>query len=122
MSVFERFGRVVKAELGHLVRGSPADAREPASTAVARPSVAASSAERVSRRESAVVDVEGALRVLELTGTPAINEVRAQYRTLSKRYYPKTKSPLADEAHSARVVIDALTDAVELLEEHLLPV
>lgn len=118
MSVFERFGRVVKAELGHLVRRPPPADREARDAKSTRPSVVAT----VSRRERAVVDVEGALRVLEMTGAPAIGEVRAQYRTLSKRYYPKTKSPLADEAHSARVVIEALTDAVELLEEHLLPV
>ena len=113
MTLFERFGRVVKAEIGHLVRRSPSDA-----DAAKRPAVSAS----MPRREPAVVDVEGALRVLELTGSPALADVRAQYRTLARRYHPKTRSAVADEAHSARVVLDALTDALELLEEHLLPV
>ena len=33
-----------------------------------------------------------ALRVLELTGTPSLDVVRAKYGELSRRYYPKTKS------------------------------
>ena len=115
--MFERFGRVVKAEIGHLVRRSSSDGGAPSSST--RPSVSATTS-RGSR--AAVVDVEGALRVLELSGSPALADVRAQYRMLARRYHPKTRSPAADEAHSARVVLDALTDALELLEEHLLPV
>ena len=73
------------------------------------------------RRAPAVVDVEGALRVLELTGTPTLDDVRRQYRALAHRYHPKTRSNVAEEVNAARVVLDALTDALELLEEHLLP-
>ena len=118
MTVFERLGRVVKAELSHLVRRSAVEA-DPAEQG-ARPSVAVAV-----RRAPAVVDVEGALRVLELSGArgrPTLAQVRAQYRALARRYHPKTQSPVADEARSARVVVDALTDALELLEAHLLPV
>lgn len=116
--MFERFGRVVKAEIGHLVRRSPSDAGAPSTST--RPSVSATTPRGA--RQAAVVDVEGALRVLELSGSPALADVRAQYRMLARRYHPKTRSPAADEAHSARVVLDALTDALELLEAHLLPV
>lgn len=73
------------------------------------------------RRAPAVVDVEGALRVLELTGTPTLDDVRRQYRALAHRYHPKTRSTVTEEVNAARVVLDALTDALELLEEHLLP-
>lgn len=123
MSMFERFGRVVKSELGHLVRRAPAAAPADATPGGAeasrtRPFVSAT----VARRASGVVDVAGAMRVLELSGAPALADVRTQYRALARRYHPLSKSALADEALAARVVLDALSDALELLEEHLLPV
>jgi hypothetical protein len=69
----------------------------------------------------AATDVQGALRVLELSGTPSLAEVRARYALLVRRYHPRTLDDSADDAHAARVVVDALTEALELLEEHLLP-
>lgn len=115
MTLFERVSRVVKAEIGHLVRRAPGGAD-------ASPSGAGPAVPATLRRERAVVDVEGALRVLELSGSPSLAEVRTQYRALARRYHPKTCSPVPDEAHAARIVLDALSDALELLEEHLLPV
>jgi hypothetical protein len=118
MSVFERFKGVVKAELGHLRRRAPQSAVADGAQDGPRPATPA----KVPRRSRAVVDVEGALRVLELSGTPALADVRARYRALARNYHPKTQSAIADEADAARVVVDALTDALELLEEHHLPV
>lgn len=124
MSVLDRFGKVVKAEWSHRF-GREREGHE-------RPGASGERGERGERgpaspppRRPAVADVEGALRVLELVGTPqgppGLDEVRARYRELARRYHPKTASDNADEAHAARVVVDALTDALELLEEHLLP-
>src|SRR5687767_7689813 len=117
MSVFDRVGRVVRAEWSHLRKKKPDEKPVEKDEAEARPSPAASPV-----RKPSVVDVDGALRVLELSGTPSLDEVRARYHALSQRYFPKTLSPRTDEAHAARVVLEALTDALELLEEHLLPV
>lgn len=118
MSVFDRVGKVMKAEWRHRFgRAGDEPLVEPASRS---PSRRAASAPPPGRRP-AVADVDAALRVLELSGTPALAEVRARYGELARRYHPKTGSANADEAHAARVVIEALTDALELLEEHLLP-
>ena len=132
MPLFDRLKDVVRSEITHL--------RSPESRAEARESKrAAKEAEKelakdakdargkssvdatMPRRAPAVVDVEGALRVLELTGAPSLDEVRRQYRALAHRYHPKTRSAITEEMNAARVVLDALTDALELLEEHLLP-
>lgn len=119
--LFDRLRGVVRSEINHLRRGGSeggAGAGRSAPTRAARGAVDAT----MPRRAPAVVDVEGALRVLEMTGSPGLDEVRSQYRALAHRYHPKTKSAVPDEAHAARVVLDALTDALELLEEHHLPV
>lgn len=117
MSVLDRVGKMVRAEWnarkphfgrGHEEQGGAASTSPP-TPAGAPP------------RKPAVGDVEGALRVLELTGQPTLDEVRARYGELARRYHPKTLSTSADEAHAARVVLEALTDALELLEAHLLP-
>lgn len=121
MSVLDRFGKVVKAEWSHRF-GREREGHE-------RPRAPGERGERApvppAPRRPAVADVEGALRVLELVGTPqgppGLDEVRARYRELARRYHPKTASDNADEAHAARVVVEALTDALELLEEQLLP-
>lgn len=124
MSMLDRFGRVVKAEFSHLVRRAPSrEAEQEATHASASPARTGAPSQTGERhRERAVIDVAGALRVLELSGAPALLEVRARYRELARRYHPKTRSPIASEAQAALVVLDALTDALELLEEHLLPV
>jgi hypothetical protein len=68
-----------------------------------------------------VTDVDAALRALEMSGTPSLEQVRARYRELARRYHPKTRSLDADEARSAHLLQETLTEALELLEEHLLP-
>ena len=110
MNVFERLGRAVRAEWDAVSR------REAPSW---RPS--SSTPPQARARVPAASDVQGALRVLELSGTPSLSEVRAQYARLARRYHPRTLNDGADDAHAARVVVDALTEALEILEEHLLP-
>lgn len=124
MGVFDRIGKVVRAELGHRFRRGRVDDEPAPDEAPRHNGRAAVDARTQDAPKRAVVDVEGALRVLELSsppGAPPLAEVRAQYQRLARRYWPKTQSNDADEAHAAKVVVDALTDAVELLEEQLLP-
>lgn len=113
MSVLDRVGKMVRSEWNarrHRFGAGP-DHAEPAAPSTSAPT----------QRKPAVVDVDGALRVLELPPGATLDEVRAQHGLLARRYYPKTLSTSADEADAARVVLEALTDALELLEEHLLP-
>jgi hypothetical protein len=110
MSVFERLRRAARAEWQALSRHEP-----PAGT------TSPSTPPRARDRVPAASDVQGALRVLELSGTPSLQQVRAQYALLARRYHPRTLDDDHDDAHAARVVVDALTEALELLEEHLLP-
>ncbi len=114
MSVLERVGKMVRSEWNARRPRAKGDGPEHAHQGA--PSASAPSA-----RKPAVVDVDGALRVLELHPGATLDAVRAQHLALARRYYPKTLSTSADEAHAARVVLEALTDALELLEEHLLP-
>jgi hypothetical protein len=134
-NVFERLGKVAQAEWTALRKKRPADdlgkdadeesLREAEDAARGADGSARTTSARTTRvpptSGRAVHDVDGALRVLELTGTPTLAEVRERYRALAKRYQPKTQSRSQDEAHAAHQVMDALTDALELLEEHLLP-
>jgi hypothetical protein len=121
MPLFDRLKDVVRSEITHLRTGrtTPPTAAdgEATSTKAGKKTVDAT----MPRRAPAVVDVDGALRVLELTGSPSLDDVRRQYRALAHRYHPKTRSSVSEEVNAARVVLDALTDALELLEEHLLP-
>lgn len=136
MPLFDRLKDVVRSEITHLrspeARKEAREAKRAAKEAEKELKDAASKGAKDSRdkrtvdatmprRAPAVVDVEGALRVLELTGSPSLDDVRRQYRALAHRYHPKTRSAVPDEVNAARVVLDALTDALELLEEHLLP-
>lgn len=121
MSVLDRVGKLVRSEWNarrpHL-GGSRADGK---GAAPSDPGDARAPSAGAPPRRPAVVDVDGALRVLELSGLPTLDEVRARHAELARRYHPKTLSEKADEAHAARVVLEALTDALELLEVHLLP-
>ena len=139
MSVFDRIGKVVKSEWNHRFgeRDDDALAREAQAevdAAIANPTTSAGTASStrgsvttstlartVPLRTSGVPDVAAAMRVLELTGVPTLDAVRAQYRALARHYHPRTTSENADQAHAAHTVLDTLTDALELLEEHLLP-
>jgi hypothetical protein len=115
--VFDRVSKVAKAEWSHLVRSrrdkddtvaSPDDRAPP------RPSTSG-------LRRPSVPDVDAALRVLELERGATLDVVRARYRDMARRYQPKTQSPQADDRDAAQTLMLALTDALEILEEHLLP-
>ncbi len=124
MSVIDRLGKVVRAELSAL-RGATSPP-QPASTTPPQKAKASKTTPAARPRSEAtrppmVTDVEQAKRVLELQGEPTLEEVRARAAALSRHFYPKTKSTRADEAETARAVIAGLTEALEILEEHLLP-
>ena len=126
MSVLDRFGQVVKSEWNSRFR-KDGDDDESASAAEAElastSGAGATTAPRpaASMRAPVVTDVDGAMRILELQGHPGLDEVRARYRELSRRYHPKTCSDRPDDVAAAHVVLESLTEALELLEEHLLP-
>ena len=120
MSVLDRVGKMVRSEWNaRRPRFGGARGGEPDQRSTAADARAATTSPPL--RKPAVVDADGALRVLELSAMPTLDLVRAQYTALARRYYPKTLATSSDEAHAARVVLEALTDALELLEEHLLP-
>ena len=74
-----------------------------------------------SRRAHQVVDVQSAWNVLELEPGATLDVVRESYFAHARRYHPRTLSKNADQSYAAQTVLDALTDALELLEAHLLP-
>ena len=117
MSVIDRFSKVVKAEWNHLVGKD--GLRHDVHVDDSHPRSGTSIRDPVS--PARIEDTTSALRVLELSGPVQLDEVRAQYQRLARRYHPKTTSEKADEAHAARVVLEALTEALEILEEDLLP-
>jgi hypothetical protein len=126
MSVFDRLGKVVRAELsalrGHSTPPHPADATgtsTPAKTTRTKPTTTHGRSDAT--RPPMVTDVEQAKRVLELHGEPTLAEVRARAHALSRHFHPKTCSSRPDEAETARAVLEGLTEALEILEEHLLP-
>lgn len=130
MSVIDRLGQVVKSEWNALRR--PGDKRDDevggkpgkedeAEVEAALKKSSSSAPLAKPPRAAAVSDVDGALRVLEMQGSPTLDEVRARYRELARRYHPKTRSDKADDQNAAHIVLEALTDALEVLEDHLLP-
>ena len=125
MSVIDRLGQVVKSEWNARFKQDGKDAdkanKEAAEAVDAALKNSTSTPLPKPPRAASVSDVEGALRVLELSSVTTLNDVRARYRELARRYHPKTQSDKADEQNAAHVVLEALTDALELLEEHLLP-
>ena len=124
MSVLDRFGQVVKSEWNVRFRredGDDADAAAEVDAALANTAHAKGSAFPRPSHVSAITDVDSALRVLELSGHPSLDEVRARYRELARRYHPKTVSDRADDVSAAHIVLESLTEALEILEEHLLP-
>lgn len=134
MSLFDRLGNVVKAEWNaRFGEGDePVDERKPdeeslreaeeaARAGRARPTGAKAERARPTTPRAAVTDVVSAFRMLELAQGATLDEVRASYRTLAKRYHPRTLSKVPDQAYAAQTVLDALTEALEVLEAHLLP-
>lgn len=118
MGLFDRISTVVKAEWNARF-GEHDHALKGESERAARRREAAERPPRSAKR--AVTDVESAYRVLEVSPHATLDEVREAYRQLARRYHPRTFSPVPDQAHAAQTVLDALTDALELLEVHLLP-
>jgi hypothetical protein len=118
MGFMERLGKVVRAEISAITH--PGHRRstipQPATTTTAGAATAPPT------RAPLVTDLDGALRVLELTGEPTLAVVRQRAHELARHYHPKTTSGDVEEARAARLVVQALTEALEILEEHLLPV
>lgn len=121
MSVLDRFGQVVKSEWNSMFRKDGDDVADAAAAEVEAALATPKPAATTVAKAPAVTDVDGALRVLELSGSPSLDEVRARYRQLALRYHPKTVGARPDEVAAAHVVMESLTEALELLEEHLLP-
>ncbi|MFZ9887564.1 MAG: J domain-containing protein [Myxococcota bacterium] len=122
MSLFDRFGTVVRAEW----RARFSDDIEAATEAAEADAVEPKAWESEPRPAAPVtrlptLDVGAALRTLELPAEATLDEVRASYRRLARRYHPHTLSASADQAHAAETVLRSLTAALELLEAHLLP-
>jgi hypothetical protein len=111
-NILSRFTDVVKAEWTHRTTSDKPD-RTRATTEARTPS---------STQQATRTDVDSAWRVLEVSPGATLDEVRAAHRTLSMRYYPKTRGALPDQANAAHTLLEALTDALFVLEEHLLPV
>lgn len=127
-SLFDRVGKVVKAEWNSRFSEDDDDvtlSKEEQETvdAALRDTRAASRAQaaKTSRRQG-VSEPQQALRVLELPDDATLDEVRAQYFALAKRYHPRTVNGTPDQAYAAQTVVDTLTDALEILETHMLPV
>jgi hypothetical protein len=65
--------------------------------------------------------VDSAFRLLDLHPRAPMEEVRQAYFGLARHYYPLVTSADAGRASNARSVIFALTEAYEVLCEHLVP-
>lgn len=68
-----------------------------------------------------VTDPETAYRVLELPENATLDEVRAAYRRMAQHYHPQTRLAEDAQADAARQLMRSLLEALEVLEEHLLP-
>jgi hypothetical protein len=65
--------------------------------------------------------VASAFRLLDLHPTASLDEVRHSYFELARHYYPLVTGADAQRASNARSVIFSLTEAYEVLCEHLVP-
>ncbi len=112
-NLFERASKVAKAEWSALVRRRTDDASAELPDRV----------DHVPVRLHAALDISGALAVLALPPRPepTLDEVRARYRSLAQKHQPKTQSAAPEEASSAHALMQTLTEALEVLEAHLLP-
>ena len=118
MGFMERLGKVVRAEISAITHAGQRRSTVPQAATTTPPGATTTPPTRA----PLVTDVDGALRVLELTGEPTLDVVRQRAHELARHYHPKTTSSDAEEARAARLVVQALTEALEILEEHLLPV
>lgn len=115
MGLFERLGGVVKAEWNARF---PTEKR---SYAERERASNAATGFGPPRRRRAVADADAAARILEVPKGASLEEVRAAYFQMAKRYHPRSHSSVPDQAHAAQTLLYALTDALEVLEEHLVP-
>lgn len=65
------------------------------------------------------LDLEGARRALDIDERANLAEVREAYRKLARELYPRARKEGADSA--AQGVLDRALQALELLEQELLP-
>lgn len=128
MSLIDRLGGVVKAEWNARFGEDDDEFHDDADDAEAKDTKGAPKAGRSRRARAStpaqrvsVSDLESAWRLLEIDKGATLDEVRSAYRRLARHYHPRTLSKVADQAYAAQTLLDALTDAVELLEAHLLP-
>lgn len=119
MGLFDRISNVVKAEWHHRF-GEPEETAAKRDEGHKEPKGAPIHPTARARRR-AVTDIDSAWRVLELQPGATLDEVRGAYQDLARRYHPRTYSKVPDQAHAAQTLLEALTDALEVLEEHLLP-
>jgi DnaJ-domain-containing protein 1 len=118
MGLFDRISHVMRAEWNaRFAEGDPPPIPVPRVDDVA---AASHIGQRAARR--GITDVGSAYRILEVAPTATLDEVRAAYFHQAQRYHPRTHSPVADQAYAAQTVLDALTEALEVVEAHLLPV
>ncbi|MCP4501920.1 MAG: J domain-containing protein [Deltaproteobacteria bacterium] len=130
-SLFDRVGKVVKSEWNSRFSDEDSDA---ASTGLPEKEVEEAESElreslastlpkaKKSVRRQGISDALQALRMLELGDEATLDEVRARYFELATRYHPRTVSGTPDQAYAAQTVLATLTDALEILECHMLPV
>ena len=113
-SIFGRLGALVRAEIN--ARFDDDDSAPAPRAATRRATVA-------ERPKVAIHDVKAAYRALDLDPAdhPDLAEVRAAYFKKAQRIHPRTQSERSDQAVAADTLLSALTDALEMLEEHLLP-
>ncbi len=74
------------------------------------------------KKRRGVSEADQAYRLLELSPGATLDVVRDRYFELAQRYHPRTIGDSADKAYAAQTVLETLTDALEILETHLLPV
>jgi DnaJ-class molecular chaperone len=63
---------------------------------------------------------EQAYERLELSASASLDEVRARYREVAQLWHPRAQQD-GEAADRARKHLDGYLDALEVLEEHLLP-
>jgi hypothetical protein len=124
---WDRFKGVVRSEWNSVFSDDGADAfsddealreaQDAAEYGVHGPSTGGSGAPASLDRPS----VQSAFRLLDLLPSAGLEEVRAAYFELARHYQPLVSSGNAERASNARTVIFALTEAYEVLCEHLVP-
>ena len=120
MSLIDRLGDVVRSEWNsRFTEDDPRDDAAPDGASSTRGPRAAAKRPSPSRARK-VPDVATARRVLEVDADATLDEVRAAYRKLAHRYHPRSIG-MGDKAYAAQSLLEALTDALEILEAHLLP-